>query len=64
MVKIAAGSVILIVGFLFLLVVMSMLYQIGILGTLFGFIVVIPLLTLFVYGPARKMINEGRKEIR
>jgi preprotein translocase subunit SecD len=64
MVKIAAGTLILIAGFLALLVIMSTLYRIGFLGSIFGFVVVIPLLTIFVYGPAKKMINDGRKEMR
>jgi uncharacterized membrane protein len=64
MAKIAAGYVILVAGFLFLLVAMSGLYHMGILGTLFGFMVVIPALTFFVYMPAKNLINDGRKKLQ
>jgi uncharacterized membrane protein len=43
---------------------MSLLFAFGLLGTLFGFMVVSPLLWIFVITPAKKMINDGRKQLQ
>jgi hypothetical protein len=63
-IKIIVGSLVLLASFLFFLVAMSLLFALGILGTLFGFMVVSPLLWIFVIMPARKMINDARKELQ
>jgi ABC-type transport system involved in cytochrome bd biosynthesis fused ATPase/permease subunit len=63
-IKIIVGSVILLASFLFFLVAMSLLFAFGLLGTLFGFMVVSPLLWIFVITPAKKMINDGRKQLQ
>lgn len=62
-IKVGIGYVMLALGLLALLAAMRGLYPMGILGTLFGFIVVIPLLTVAVYSPATKLITAGRKEL-
>lgn len=63
MLRVLLGGVLLVSGLLLLLVVMRALYRLGFLGSIFGFVVVIPAITILIYGPATRMINDGRKSM-